>query len=75
VGTATVGRDVAGPLGAFVEIAAAARPAREGDAVVTLDVGVTAALTANAQLDAGVLLGVSDTADDRALFFGLSLRR
>jgi len=75
VGTATVGRDVAGPLGAFVEIAAAARPAREGDAIVTLDLGVTAALTPNAQLDAGVLLGVSDAADDRALFLGLSLRR
>jgi len=75
VGTATVGRDVAGPLGAFVEIAAGARPAREGDAIVTLDLGVTAGLTPNAQMDAGILLGVSDAADDRAFFLGLSLRR
>jgi len=75
IGTATVGRDVAGPFGAFVEIAAAARPAREGKEIVTLDLGVTAALTPNAQLDGGVLLGVSDAAEDRALFLGLSLRR
>jgi hypothetical protein len=75
VGTATVGRDVVGPLGAFVEIAAAGRPSREGEAIVTLDLGVTAALTPNIQVDGGVLLGVSDAADDRAFFLGLSLRR
>jgi hypothetical protein len=75
VGTATVGRDVAGPFGAFVEIAAAARPEREGDTIATFDVGVTAALSANAQLDGGVLLGITDEADDRAFFLGLSLRR
>ena len=75
VGTATMGRDVAGPFGAFVEIAAAARPKREGNAIATFDVGVTAALSANAQLDGGVLLGVTDEADDRAYFLGLSLRR
>lgn len=75
VGTATVGRDVVGPFGAFVEIAAAARPKREGNAIATFDVGVTAALSANAQLDGGVLLGVTEEADDRAFFLGLSLRR
>jgi hypothetical protein len=75
IGTATVGRDVAGPIGAFVEIAAATRPAREGDAIVTFDAGLTALLTASLQLDGGVLLGVSDAADDRALFLGLSFRR
>lgn len=75
IGTATVGRDVAGPFGAFVEIAAAARPEREGNTIATLDIGVTAALSSNAQLDGGVLLGVSDDADDRAFFLGLSLRR
>ena len=75
IGTATLGRDLAGPFGGFVEVAAAARPSREGEAIVTFDVGVTAALSRNAQLDGGVLLGVSDAADDRALFLGLSIRR
>jgi len=75
IGTATVGRDLVGPLGGFLEIAAAARPSREGEAIVTFDAGVTAALSANAQIDGGVLLGVSDAADDRAFFLGFSIRR
>lgn len=73
--TATVGRDVAGPLGAFVEVATTVRPSREGASPATLDAGVTLAISPNAQLDAGVLLGVSDAADDRVLFLGVSVRR
>ena len=73
--TATLGRDVTGRLGAYVELTAGQRPKREGDWVGTFDAGVTYGATANLQLDAGVLLGISEDADGATLFTGLSLRR
>lgn len=75
IATATLSRDVTGPLGAFVEVTSATRPRDEGDWVGTFDVGVTLGVGRNVQLDAGVLLGLSDAADDRALFLGLAVRR
>ena len=73
--TATVGHDVAGPFGAFVEFAAAQRPRAEGNWVGTFDIGLTCGPTPNLQMDAGVLLGVSEDADGATFFAGLSLRR
>jgi hypothetical protein len=73
--TATLGRDVAGPLGAFVEFAAGLRPKSEGDWVGTANAGLTYGPTPDLQLDAGVLLGVSEEADGVTFFTGLSFRR
>jgi hypothetical protein len=73
--TATLGRDLAGPIGAFVEFTAGLRPKREGDWVGTLDAGLTYGPTPNLQLDAGLMLGVSEEADGATFFTGLSFRR
>ena len=74
-GTATVGRPLFGPLGAFVEIAATHRPAGEGTWIGNADAGVTYSVSPNAQLDAGIYSGISDDADDATLFVGLTARR
>lgn len=73
--TATLGRDLAGPLGGFVEFAAGLRPKREGDWVGTANAGLTYGPTPNLQLDAGLMLGVSEEADGATFFTGLSFRR
>lgn len=73
--TATLGRSMGGPIGAFVEFTAGLRPREEGDWVGTLDAGLTYAPTANVQLDAGLFLGVTDEADGATFFTGISLRR
>ena len=75
VTTATVGRDVAGPVGAFAEFAATTRPRREGGWIGTVDLGVTVAATPNVQLDGGAILGVTEAAEGLGLFLGLSIRR
>jgi len=72
--TATLGREVTGPLGAFVEFTSGLRPRGVGDWVGTIDAGLTYGLT-NVQLDAGVLLGVSEEADGATFFTGISFRR
>jgi hypothetical protein len=73
--TATAGRDLMGPLGAFLEVAALLRPSGEGRTELALDAGATWALSPDAQLDAGVQWGLNDEAEDRRYFLGLSLRR
>ncbi len=47
----------------------------DGILVGTLDAGLTYGPTANLQLDAGVLLGVSEDADGATFFTGLTFRR
>lgn len=73
--TATVGRDLAGPLGGFVEIAARARPRAEGSNPLALDVGVTYGLGEDVQLDAGVQWGLGGDAEDERYFIGYTVRR
>ncbi len=73
--TATVGRDLAGALGGFVELAARLRPAVEGPDPAFLDVGVTYGFTEDTQLDAGVQWGLSDGAEDHRFFMGYTFRR
>ena len=73
--TATLGRDLAGPLGGFLELASGFRPRSEGDWVGTVNAGLTYGPTPNLQLDAGVLFGVSEDADGVTFFTGLSFRR
>jgi hypothetical protein len=42
--------------------------------VGTVDIGFTYGLSANVQLDAGVNIGVTDSADDWNPFLGISFR-
>jgi hypothetical protein len=73
--TATVSREIRGPLGGFVELAARVRPRAEGARETMLDLGATYGLTADSQLDAGIQWGLSEAAEDSRVFLGLSVRR
>jgi hypothetical protein len=68
----TVGRPVAGPLSAYVELfhASGGGEARE----LTADGGLTLGLTDDLQLDAGANVGLTQAADDVAPFVGLAVR-
>ncbi|WP_426038262.1 transporter [Brevundimonas sp. DC300-4] len=74
VNLATVGFALTDRVAIYAEVFT--ERSSEGGAtwVVTFDAGVTYALTDSIQLDAGVNLGVTDAADDIALFAGLSRR-
>lgn len=76
LGTATLGMDVTGPFGCFVELTAE-HPLGADDArpASTWNMGVTAAVGNDVQLDGGVRLGLSEAADDAAAFIGLAFRR
>lgn len=74
INTLTVGRDILGPLGGYVEFFSAVSTESGSAWIGTVDVGFTYALTANVQLDAGVNIGVTDSADDYNPFAGLSIR-
>lgn len=72
VNSATLGFDLSDSLGLYTEIFTERGTADGDDWIVTFDTGVTYALGNDTQLDAGVNLGVSDAADDVALFVGVS---
>jgi hypothetical protein len=74
VNTITVGHDIVGDLAGYVELFTAVSTERDTDWVGTVDMGLTYALTENVQLDAGVNVGVTDSADDVNPFVGLSWR-
>ncbi|MGC4073248.1 MAG: transporter [Nibricoccus sp.] len=71
VNTATVGHDITERLGGFVEFAS---EVGEGKPVFGFNCGLTYAVDANLQLDLGVNLGLSRTADDLTLFTGFVKR-
>lgn len=73
--TATVGRSIAGPVGGFAELTARARPRPDWRAEATLNLGTTAALGPDTQLDAGTQIGLTEVAEDWRLFLGFSIRR
>ena len=74
VNTLTLGHDIVGKLAGYVEFFSEVN--LEGDApwVGTIDLGLTYALTDDIQLDGGVNLGVTRSADDVNPFLGLSVR-
>jgi len=75
-GSATVGSPLAGNLGGFVELFATRAGFESGaPSDVTADGGLTYALGADAQLDAGVYIGLSDAAEHWRVFLGFSARR
>jgi hypothetical protein len=74
VHTVALGRDIAGPFGAYVEYIGMA-PHRTGDGYqAAIGLGLTCGVTEGVQLDAGATLGLSRGAEDITLFTGVSFR-
>ncbi|MGE3229881.1 MAG: transporter [Hyphomicrobium sp.] len=74
VNSATVSFELSPRLGMYVE-AFVERSAESGtETIVTVDGGLTFAVTDHLQLDAGANVGVTDAADDLDVFMGLSQR-
>lgn len=74
INTVTLARTIAGKLGGYVEFFSLVSAESKSRWVGTVDFGFTYAVTENIQLDAGVNLGVTRSADDVNPFFGVSWR-
>ena len=74
VNTITIGRDLIGNLGGYIEFFSAVSTEDDSEWVGTFDVGLTYGWTENLQLDAGVSIGVSRSAEDLNPFVGISYR-
>lgn len=74
VNTITFGHDIIGKLGGYVEFFSAVSTERDARWVGTVDAGLTYGLTDNLQLDIGINVGVTKSADDYNPFVGLSWR-
>ncbi|MEO7724486.1 MAG: transporter [Chthoniobacterales bacterium] len=74
VNSITVGHDLVGKLGGYVEFFSAVSTERGADWVSTLDAGLTYGLTENIQLDGGCNFGVTESADDFNPFVGITVR-
>jgi hypothetical protein len=74
VNTITFGHDIIGDLGGYVEFFSLVNAESGSDWVGTLDLGLTYALTEDIQLDGGINIGVTRSADDLNPFIGLSWR-
>jgi len=72
--SATVGRDLVGDLGAYVEFAGFHSLSADRDYRGFFNTGLTYSLTPDAQLDAGVRIGLTSAADDFGVFAGVSFR-
>jgi len=74
VNTLTLSHDIAGKLGGYVEFFSAVSAEKDAPWMGTLDLGFTYGLTADIQLDAGINIGVTRSAEDWNPFLGLSWR-
>jgi len=74
VNTITFGHDIVGNLAGYLEFFSAVSTESDSEWVGTADVGFTYALTDNIQLDTGVNIGVTRSADDINPFLGISWR-
>lgn len=75
VHSVTLGRDFGAGFGAYAEIFQAVTPSLPaGRWLATFDLGATKGLGDHVQLDAGVNLGLTETAEDANPFLGLSFR-
>ncbi len=75
VQTAAVGHDIVGDLAGYVEYIGIAPLDGDGDYQALIGSGLTYGLSENAQLDAGIVVGLTDEADDFNVFTGITLRR
>jgi hypothetical protein len=74
VNSVTVGHELIGKLGGYLEFFSSVSTERGSSWVGTVDLGLTYGLTDNIQLDAGVNLGITCSADDVNAFTGLTVR-
>lgn len=74
INSATLAFDLSERLGLYTEIFTEQSAERGARFVATFDTGMTYAFGENTQFDLGANIGVSDAADDLALFLGLSRR-
>lgn len=72
--TITLGHDLIGGLGGYLEFASRVSPGTDDDWAGQIGLGFTYALDANTQLDLGCNFGVTDPAPDFNPFLGLTLR-
>lgn len=70
----TLGHDIVGNLAGYMEFFSEVSTQRNTPWVGTFDVGLTYAVTENIQLDAGINIGVTESAPDFNPFLGLSWR-
>ena len=71
VNSITLGHDIAGNLGGYVELATVLT---EGPDIASFDCGLTYGIGKNVQLDCGANIGLTGAADDLNVFAGLSIR-
>jgi hypothetical protein len=71
INSITFSHDIIGNLAGYVEFFS---QLSKGDLIITLDAGVTYALTEDIQLDCGCNFGVTESAEDFNPFVGLSMR-
>lgn len=74
VNSITFGHDIVGNLAGYIEFFSLVSAESDTDWVGTVDLGLTYAITQDIQLDAGVNIGVTRSADDINPFMGISWR-
>ncbi|MBC8002885.1 MAG: transporter [Opitutaceae bacterium] len=74
INTITVSHGIVGNLSGYVEFYSAVSTETGSDWIGTVDLGLTYALSDNVQLDAGINLGVTRSADDINPFIGVTWR-
>ncbi|MFN0133260.1 MAG: transporter [Phycisphaerales bacterium] len=74
VHTATVGRNLLGKLGGYLEYAGFCNLNRDEDYRGYFDAGLTYGLTPDVQLDCGCRVGLTKAAEDFGVFAGISMR-
>ena len=74
VNTVTFSHDIVGNLGGYVELFTLISSESNSDWVGTFDMGLTYGLTDDIQLDAGINIGITESAEDYNPFLGLSWR-
>lgn len=74
INTITFGHSICGALGGYVEFFSLVNEKETSNWVGTLDLGLTYGLSEDIQLDAGINIGLTRSADDLNPFFGISWR-
>lgn len=74
INTITLGHDIVGNLAGYIEFFSLVSTDRDAPWVGTIDLGLTYQLTDNIQLDAGINIGITDSADDLNPFVGVTAR-
>jgi hypothetical protein len=74
INSITFGRNIVGDLDGYVEFFSSVSTEEDSEWVGTFDMGLTYGLTEDIQLDAGINIGLTRSADDWNPFLGLSWR-